>query len=167
MTGSTRTCRGHRPRELRRRVLLPARMRAAAGWSDALILNLSSRGMMINATAFALQSNKIEIWHQEHLIVATVVWRKGTRAGVLAENPIPVDGIMALSQCPSLQLTARHRPQIERRKRPRSHDDSRIRARAFEFISVTAIVVLLAIVAFAMVEQTFAKPLASVQAALG
>ena len=122
---------------------------------------------MINATAGALQANEIEIWHQEHLFVATVVWRNGTRAGLQVENPIPVDGIMALSQTASLQLTAQHSPLIERRKRPRPPGESRSRARAFEFISVTVIAVSLAIVALAMVEQAFAKPLAFVEAALG
>lgn len=123
--------------------------------------------MMINANSAALQTKQVEIWHQEHLIVAAVVWRKGTRAGLCVENPIPVDQILALSQTPSLQLTAQHNPSPERRKGPRSHDDSRIRARLLEFLSVTAIAAALAFAGFAMVEQAFARPLASLQAALG
>ena len=167
MTGLASTCRSHRPRELRRRVLLAARMRAAAGWTDACILNLCSRGMMINANAAALRSDTIELWHQDHVIVATVVWRKGTKAGLRTENPIPVDEIMALSRAPSLRLTAEHGQPIERRKRPRSHEDSRTRGRSFEFLSVTIIAVLLASAVFATIEQTFARPLLAIRAALG
>jgi hypothetical protein len=141
-------------------------MRTATGWSDARILNLSSRGLMINANTAALRANRVEIWHQEYLITATVVWRRGTRAGLRAENPIPVEGIMALSQAPSLQLTAQQAP-AERRKKPRSHDDSRFRARIYEFVSLTVIGAFLAIAAFAMIEQMFAKPLLAVRAALG
>lgn len=157
----------HRPRELRRRVMMPARVRVAAGWSDACILNLSSRGLMIKATPAALRSGQIELWHQEHMIIATIVWREGTRAGLRAEGPLPVEEIMALGQGPSLQLTAQCSPQADRRRKPRSHDDSRFRARAFEFASVTLIAVSLAMAVFGMVEQSFAKPLFAVRAALG
>src|SRR6476620_6966995 len=96
-----------RPRELRRRVMLRTRMRAMSGWTDACILNVSSRGMMINApAAIAAEGARVELWHGERLIVATVVWRKGTRAGIQAEDRIPVDEILSISQSSSLQLTA-------------------------------------------------------------
>ena len=36
-----------RPRELRRRVVIPARLRTGAQWTDACILNISSRGLLI------------------------------------------------------------------------------------------------------------------------
>ena len=36
-----------RPRELRRRVILPARLRTGADWSDTCMLNISSRGLLI------------------------------------------------------------------------------------------------------------------------
>ena len=156
-----------RPRELRRRVMLPARVRAAAGWSDACILNLSSRGMMIKATAAALRSDEIELWHQQHVIVATIVWREGTRAGLRAEGPLPVEEIMALGQGPSLQLTAQCSPRVDRRKKPRSHEENRFRARAFEFAGVILIAVSLAATLFGIVEQSFARPLFAVRAALG
>ena len=67
-----------RPRELRRRVKIQARVRATGGWADACILNVSSRGMMINAARpSSIQGNTIELWHGERLVMATVVWRKG------------------------------------------------------------------------------------------
>ena len=87
-----------RPRELRRRVMVRARMRAQSGWSDACILNVSSRGMLINASAPAVQGSTIEVWHGEHLIVATVMWRNGTRAGLHANERIPVEEILALAK---------------------------------------------------------------------
>ena len=142
-------------------------MRTNWGWSDACILNVSSRGLLINAgAAAALADDSIEVWHGEHVIVATIVWRRGTRAGLRADGRVPVDDILVISQAPSLQLTAAQWPAIERRKRPRSHDDSRVCGRLIEFAGIAAIAVSLAAGTFMMVEQAFAKPLDYVEAAL-
>ena len=117
--------------------MLRARMRTNWGWSDACILNVSSRGLLINAgAAAALTGGRIELWHGEQVIVGTVIWRQGTRAGLQSDDQVPVDDILAISQAPSLQLTAGQWPGVERRKRPRSDDDSRLRARAMEFAAI-------------------------------
>lgn len=148
--------------------MLRTRMRAMSGWTDACILNVSSRGMMINApAALAAKGSRVELWHGERLIVATVVWRKGTRAGIQAEDRIPVDEILAISQSSSLQLTASAWPQVERRKRPRTQDDQRLRGRAFEFLATAAIAISLALASCVMIEAAFAAPLHSIRAALG
>jgi hypothetical protein len=158
----------HRPRELRRRVMLRARMRSMSGWSDACILNVSSRGLMINAPwACAAKDSTIELWHGEHVIVATVVWRKGARAGLQAEGSVPVDDILAISQSPSLQLTAGQWPEVDRRRKPRTADESRHRARAIEFTAAVVIALLLAAGAFELIDQALARPLTIVEAALG
>jgi hypothetical protein len=158
----------YKPRELRRRVKLRARMRASSGWSDACILNVSSRGVMINApSVIALQGNLIELWHGEQVIVGTVVWRKGTRAGLQADQRIPVDDILALSQAPALQVTAGAWPHTERRRRPRDGELSRLRGRAIEFVGVVAIAGFLAMSVFTLFEQAFAHPMRYVEAAIG
>ena len=54
---------------LRRRVLLPARMRTSAGWSDACILNVSSRGALIHAKRPITQGSVVELRHGDHVIV--------------------------------------------------------------------------------------------------
>ena len=153
--------------ELRRRVMLRARMRAICGWSDACILNVSSRVLMINS-ATLVKGNTVEVWHGEHVIVATVVWRKGTRAGLQAEERIPVEEILALGKSPGLQLTAGTTwPEVERRKKPRGSDEHRITGRALEYTGVLFLGAILAISAFLMVEQAFARPLHYVAAAFG
>ena len=94
------------------------------GWSDACILNVSSRGLMINApAAAAAQGHTIELWHGDRVIVATVVWRR-PRAGLQTEDRVPVDDILALSSATTLQLTAAPWPAVDRRKQPRAEDDS-------------------------------------------
>ena len=155
-----------KPRELRRRVVLPARMRASSGWSDACILNISSRGLLIHSTRGAAQGSTIELWHGDHVIVAKVVWRNGTRVGVRADERVPVEDIMTSSAAPAPQPVAADGKPVERRKRPRTHEQNRYRGRAIEFAAAVAVAVPLAIGAFALVEQALAQPLASVGAAL-
>ena len=157
-----------RPRELRRRVMLGARMRAGATWTDACILNVSSHGLMINApSAGPRTGTMIEIRHADHVIVAAVVWRNGTRAGLRSEHRVPVEEILALGNAPSLRLTAGQWPQIDRRKHVRSHSDNRLLARALEFAGVAAIAASLGFGALFLVQQAFARPMMALSAALG
>lgn len=158
--------RSQRPRELRRRVLLPARIRSASGWSDACILNVSTRGLMVQAGHPLVQGSMIEIRHQQHVIHACVVWRDGQRAGLQAETRVPVDHILSLADAPELRLTAVGRKPVERRRRPRSAEWSRHQGRLLEFASIAVIAVGLSGAAFALVAQTLAQPLAQVRAAL-
>lgn len=145
---------------------IPARVRASGGWADACILNVSSRGMMINAARpSAIQGGTIELWHGEKLVVGTVMWRKGTRAGLRSEERVPVDEILAASKEATLQLTAA--PALGKKSRIRlAHAESRLRGRAMEFAALSIVASLLAVGAFAMVEQAFARPLMVVQSAL-
>lgn len=153
-----------RPRELRRRVVIPARLRAGAGWSDACILNISTRGLMIHSGRAGREGSVVELHRGAHIIIARVVWRNGARAGLRAEERVPVEEIMSVAQSAPLQLVASNGRVIERRKRPR-YDDSRLRGRAIEFAGVGAIVLLLALGIADLAAQAF-SPLARVEAAL-
>jgi hypothetical protein len=164
---STARCVPEKPRELRRRVKIQARVRATGGWADACILNLSSRGMMINAARpSTIQGNTIELWHGERLVVATVVWRKGTRAGLRSEQRVPVEEILAESSEPSLQLTAALQPAGYAPAKADSHDASRFHGRAIEFAGILIVGATLAASAFEMIQRAFALPLFAVRAAL-
>ena len=156
-----------RPRELRRRVVLPARMRMDSSWCDACILNISSRGLMIHVGRGAPQADLVELRRGHHVIVARVVWRDGSRAGLHSDDRLPVDEILSLSQAPALQLTAAG-AFVERRQQPRrDHERSRWRGRLFEFASVAFVGASLAGAVFTMVEQALAKPMDAIRAALG
>jgi hypothetical protein len=157
----------HRPRELRRKVLVPARLHTVAGWSDACILNVSSRGLLIHSKRSIAEGSRIELRHAEHAIVAHVVWREGAHAGLRAEHRVPVEDIVCLCQSPALQLTAPRQSGVERRKRPRTHEDSRLRSRAIEFTSIALFGAGLAAGAYSMVQHAFAQSLGAVRAALG
>jgi hypothetical protein len=158
----------HRPRELRRRVVIPARLRNGAQWSDTCILNISSRGLMIHSGRAAPKGSVVELRRGDFIIVARVMWRDGARVGLKSDERLPIEEILSVSQSKALQLVAADGARIERRKKQRSgSSDARLRGRAFEFIGVGAIVLALAFSVWAMVEQAFAKPLAQIGAALG
>ncbi len=158
----------HRPRELRRRVMLPARLRTGAQWSDTCILNISSRGLLIHSARAGPQGSMVELRQGEHVIVARVMWREGSRAGLQSYERLPVERIMSQSQSRALQLTAAEAPFVERRKQPRrSADDARLRGRTMEFVTVAIIAVFLAVTVWSVASQALAKPMAAVSAALG
>ncbi len=53
--------KSHRPRELRRRVVLPARLRIGSRWNDTCILNISSRGLLIHSPRLGNEGSGVEL----------------------------------------------------------------------------------------------------------
>jgi hypothetical protein len=156
-----------RPRELRRRVVLPARLRAGSQWSDTCILNISSRGLLIHSGYAGPKGSFVEVRRGQHVIVARVAWRDGARAGLQSDERVPVEEIMSLGQCQALQLTAGRGAIVERRRHPRPPDASRLRSRWFEFAAVSMLGACLAVGMWAMAERAFAEPMAMVVQAFG
>jgi hypothetical protein len=140
-------------------------MRTAAGWADACILNISSRGMLLRSGQPPELGQTVELRHRDCIIVACVVWRSGAKAGLRAEDCLPVDRILSLSAA-DLAAPVAEAQAGERRKRPRSHDDNRLRGRAIEFAGVATVAAFLAGAAVLLVQQALARPMAYVEAAL-
>ena len=157
---------GERPRELRRRVILPARLRTGADWSDTCILNISSRGLMIQSARPALPGSLVELRRGNHVIIATVMWRDGSRVGLQSDDRVPVDEILSQGHAQSLQLVASDGALIDRRREPRAPDRARAQGRTLEFAAVVAIALILTAGAWGMAHQALARPFAAVQAAL-
>jgi hypothetical protein len=55
-------------------VLIEARLRQDRGWTDARILNISRRGLMVRSPAAPLHGTYVEVSRGTHRIVARVVW---------------------------------------------------------------------------------------------
>ena len=154
-------------RELRRRVLLPARVRDGASWSNACILNISSRGMLLHAKSPAPAGSLIEVSHGHHIIVARVIWRSGAKLGLAAEDRLPIEEIATYASDPAPPPTAADGRIVEQRRHSRTHEENRLRGRAMEFAGAVFIAASLGIAGFVMVEQALAEPLALVEATLG
>src|SRR5947209_10843359 len=118
----------HPPRELRRRVVVPARVRTDGQWSDARILNISSHGLLIHSSRPAPKGSIVQILRGDHLIIARVMWSHAGRSGLRSDEQLPVDEILSLKQSRPLQLIASGGAIHERRKRPRGvARDARLR----------------------------------------
>jgi PilZ domain-containing protein len=158
-----------RPRELRRRVMIPARLHDGVQWNDARILNISSRGLLVHCPRPVSHESVVELRRGDHVIVARVVWREGTRAGLRVDDRLPVEQIMSQSQSQSLQITAPPDAFVEeRRKQSRAvAADARLRGRAMEFVSIGVIGTSLAVAVWSMVQHALVGPLAAISSALG
>jgi hypothetical protein len=101
----------------------------------------------------------IELYRGAHVIRARVIWKKGVRAGLLADEPLAVDEIASVDLLSGLPVAP---ARAERRRRPRAQDQQRLRGRAIEFVGVLAVVVVLVLGVFEDFQQAFARPLADV-----
>lgn len=158
----------HRSRELRQRVVAKARVRSGIHWSDACILNVSSRGLLIQTARPVAEGSVVEILRGDHLIMARVMWSNAGRSGLRSEERLPVEDILSIEQSRALQLIASEGVLHDRRKDGRGvAGDPRLDGRALEFLAVGAIAGLMAFALLAMAQQALAGPLATASAALG
>ena len=159
-----------RTREARRNVMIKARMRAGTSWNDALILNLSSRGMMVRADQSPDRGSYLEIRRGPHVMVARVVWSKPGRFGVQTQDLVPADNLIGGSE----EVNAHAKPGCagfqERRATPRPaaarHEGSRQRARAAEFGGIALVCGNAAMLMGSAIFEVVALPLGASQAAL-
>jgi hypothetical protein len=156
-----------RPREERRRVMLPARMRSASGWSDACILNISSRGLLVFSSGSATPGSFVEVRRGGQLVVARVVWRKNQRIGLCSPDPVRVEDIISSQTAASAVQATAARPKFDRRCVPRSADRSRSQARAMEFMGTLLVGSSIVLVAAVYAVDVLARPMLVIRAALG
>ena len=157
-----------KPRETRRNVLIPTRMRVGASWSDAHILNLSSRGLLVKASNPPPKGSYLEMRRGPHIIVARVVWAEGDRAGLRAQDRIP--DILSEEGAGGASPGAASQVASERRRAPRStavlFEESRYRAQAFQFVTLAVLGASVALVGYEIVGTALQAPLASVHGVL-
>lgn len=152
--------------------MISARMRHGTGWSEARILNISSRGLLIQAPSAPRRGTYVEICRGQHRIVARVVWTQQERFGVFSQDRLPVDSITRGIEPPDLPAGAAG---CERRSRPREQvrpalvdhlARSRQQSRTIEFLCVVAFGAIAAVLAFDTIRTTLSRPLAQVSASL-
>jgi hypothetical protein len=150
--------------------MIGARLRHGSGWTDARIVNLSSRGLMARAPCAPAPGSYVEICRGTHRIVARVVWAESDRFGALSQDAIPVEAIATGEDAspPPIANAANDRCAAPRVPAPSErHERNRRRARRAEFACVAAFGAAAAFFAFDTVSETLARPLALVEARLG
>lgn len=153
--------------------MIRARMRFGARWGDVNILDISSRGMLIQADSAPARGAYLEVRRGRHAIIARVVWTNDTRFGVCTQDRLSIEAII---REPDLSNSEARRPlqdaaPVERRapdgRRSReSHERSRLAGRVFEFLCIAIAGGGAALLGFGLVQQSLANPLRQVTAAL-
>jgi hypothetical protein len=161
---------GVKSREQRRNVMIKARMCAGASWCDALILNLSTRGMLVRADRSPGRGSYLEIRRGPHVIVARVIWSNHGRFGVQTQDPVPADSLIqdpdGAAAPPKPGAAVFHDRRAALRPTAVRHESSRQRARVAEFAAIALVCGLVAILIGGAVAELVATPLSAAQAAL-
>lgn len=147
-------------------VTVPARLRIGANWSDACILNVSSRGVLIHVPQPPQRGSYVELRRGDQVIIGRVMWSKGSRAGLRAQDRVPVEAIVTNTSAQELRLTAPGGTPVERRRVARTYEQSRWRSRVLEFASIAALGAVLSITLVSVVSRAVAEPLSRVRTAL-
>ena len=142
-------------------------MRLGGAWSDACILNISSRGMLLQSARPPGRGSYVEIRRGPHVIVARVVWAKQHRFGVKSQDCLAVD--LLVGEAGGSEGAAAGPVLVERRAAPRRRsraDSSRAFGRAFEFACIGCLAAMGATVLLGAVHEALARPFAAVSAEL-
>ncbi|QIK96324.1 hypothetical protein G7076_07570 [Sphingomonas sp. HDW15A] len=150
--------------------MIRARMKTDAGWHDACIVDLSKRGAGLQAATAPMRGDYVEIRRGLHVIVARVVWNRGHRFGVAAQDELPVANI-ANDRAPTVDRKAAASPvPKERRRLPRFLEEkaerSRSRGQRMQYVFAALAGMIAATIAGAEVRQALAAPLGRVSSAL-
>lgn len=145
-------------------------MRDGARWTDALILNMSSRGLLVRSDQSPNRGAYLEIRRGPYVIVARVVWSNAGRFGVQTQDLVPPERLMTDPNAQAAPAPSPASGGHERRAAPRPvanrHEASRQRARAVEFATISLVGALVAILIGSAMAEVVAKPLHAAQAAL-
>lgn len=151
-------------------MLIRARMRVTATWSDVCILNISSRGMQLQAAKPPERGSYVEIRRGLHVIIGCVAWTRQHRFGLKSQDVLFIDAIVAEPSEGDTARSATPYIPVERRAAPRraaSGDNSRLLGRAMEFACLGMLVMAGATIIYGAAESALAAPMASVSNALG
>lgn len=147
--------------------MIKARMRAGASWSDACILNMSSRGMLVHAPTVPSRGSYLEIRRGGYVIVARVVWANDNRFGVQTQDVVPADDLIRDPDGAVQAVRKDAAGFVERRAVPRQrHESSRWRGRALEFGTFAMLGGIAATLMLGAMGELLARPLALVETAL-
>lgn len=154
-------------REPRQKVLIQARVRAGSSWSDAHIVNMSSRGMLVQSQTTPKRGSYLEIRRGPHAIVARVIWADSGRFGVRTQDCVYAADLLANK----VTAIARKSATVvtERRAEARNgtdHELNRFKARTFQFATLIALALAAASLAITLVREVLASPLQAVDTVL-
>lgn len=155
-------------REPRHKVLVRARMHAGGGWHDTCILNVSSRGLLLQAAAPPAKGTYLEIRRGPHVIMARVVWTKSHRFGVKTQDVVRLDAITGEAGQAAKSPVAEWSNDRRSGARPMlpAHDHSRQHGRLIEYGFAAALAAAGAGLVASEVGSVLGAPIRNVEIAL-
>ena len=148
--------------------MLRVRMRSDAGWSDAVVRNVSRRGMLIAANEPIKPGTYIEIRRLHHIIIARTMWSAKGRIGARTQDPIDVEGLIAAAaglQNPGAPAVARPAHAPDRRSADRAKQ-SRDHGARLQFVALICAGAFVAFLIAAQVSASLSAPFEQVRLAL-
>jgi hypothetical protein len=143
--------------------MIKARVRMDSCWSDACILNLSRRGMLVRAPNIPAPGTYLEVRRGAHVIVARVIWSTPDRFGVQTQDPVPAEALIRDPDRSSPPVRPGNVGIDERRAQPRhreaKQEASRHQGQAMEFGVLIAIGAIAAFLIGGSIVEAFADPL--------
>jgi hypothetical protein len=170
LSSSTQT---DKRRHLRRKVLIPARLKQDAGWFDICIRDISARGLLVQGASPPRRGSYVEIRRGAHVIVAKVAWAKDQQFGLTTQDIVPVDALIHRPDAAAFgrSQTPSNDAQPERRAAPRvSSEQAAARSRhisamiQYGFALMFALACAVALVGF--VQDSLHRSLGTVTTAL-
>ena len=142
-------------------------MRVGASWSDACILNLSSRGMLVQSGLVPERGNYLEIRRGQHVVVARVIWSQEQRFGVRTQELVSAEELLEeSSRAPSSQSSPNNERRAMQRPTETRHDRSRVRGRVLEFASLATFGAVSAFLLVSTISELLSRPLLAIEGAL-
>ena len=145
-------------RGLRKKVLLRAQVRAGPTWSDACIVNISWRGLGLQAAKPPQPGTYVELRTGAYTTVARVAWAKQHRFGLQTQDSVLMSG--GTEETPPRVVSVAKDPDADRKGATRL-------GRLMEFTGVAMAAAVAAIVLFGMVGQTLSDPKSRIVSVLG
>jgi hypothetical protein len=159
-----------RQRETRQKVTIRARLRSESGWSDVVIGNVSSRGLMLRCGEPPQQRAFIEVRHQNVVIVGRIVWTSGLQCGVRTQDEVDIPSLV------SSRPSKARKPGKDRRAAPRAAprrptpneraEASQRLGRMFQFVVLAFAAIASSVIVGSMVIEVMASPLEAVRDAM-
>ena len=161
-----------KPRDPRRKVMINARMRVGASWNDVCILNISPRGLSMQAAAPPPRGTYLEIRRGTHEIMACVMWANHHRFGVRTQDLLIIEDIIhqpnrtATAPAGAAAVVASSDRRQSQRRAVERHENSKMVSRVMEFAVIGIFAASAAVLTFGSVAEALQGPLADVSAAL-
>lgn len=172
-TDQTSLAPGMKPREPRRNVVIPARMRCGGAWTDVCIRNMSSRGLLLQSATPPRRGTYVEILKGRHGIVGRVAWAKDRRFGIHSQNRIDIEAIIGEARGAEAisQPAGGERRFVARKTAAASAAERLERSRrlsaAFQFVCIVLCGAAVAMIIADTVRDTLSRPMKAVSAGLG